>query len=366
MKLLGRPGRIAVEGGRVALSQPVVTLLVAGICAAVSLTTLATTGRSVGAERAVLARIDAPGTRLITVFDSGGDAGLDVTAIDRVRALNNVEWAVGIGPVDDVRPIGLSGADAVPARHVAGDSPDLQLSRVPTDTPLALVDAGGMAALGFTAAAGAVENSSGEQTPVAGVYSAGSTLSALSSGVLLLQGSWRGPLRSMVVQVDRPEDVLAAADAVRSVLGAEKPESVRIDVAEDLILVRSAVQGELGGYSRAIVLQALLAGLALAAATIYAGINGRRRDFGRRRALGANRRQLIGVVIAQTLAGALPGSVFGAIAGSILAWRLAGSGSGWAFPVAVAILTVIAVILAALIPAVVAAWRDPVEALRVP
>lgn len=366
MSLVAPLARIAVEGGRVARSQPVVTLLVAGICAAVSLTTLATTGRSVGAERAVLARIDDAGTSLITVIDSGGDAGIDVTAIDRLQSLGNVEWAVGIGPVDDVRPIGLSGADAVPARHVAGGSPELELSRAPGDQPVALVDAAAMTALGYTAPAGAVQNAEGEQVPLAGVFSAGPTLATLRSGVLLVHSDWEGPLRSIVIQVDRPENVLSTADAVRSVLASANPESVRIDVAADLALVRSAVQGELGGYGRAIVLQALVAGLALAAATIYGGINGRRRDFGRRRALGASRRQLVGVVVAQTLTGALPGTILGAVVGSGVAWRLAGTWPGWAFPSAIAVLTLIAVSLAALIPAAAAALRDPVQALRVP
>lgn len=156
------------------------------------------------------------------------------------------------------------------------------------------------------------------------------------------------------------------AESIRSVLGALSPESVRVDVPADLALVRSAVQGELGGYGRAGVVQALAAGLALAAATIYGGINGRRRDFGRRRALGASRRQLIAVVLAQTLTAAVPGTLLGAVAGSLVARRLAGSWPGWTFPTAIGVLTILAVCLAAAVPAVTAAWRDPVRALRVP
>lgn len=162
-----------------ARSQPVVALLVAGICAAVSLTTLATTGRSVGAERAVLARIDDAGTSLLTVVDSGGDAGIDASAIGRVLSLASVDWAIGIGPVDDVRPIGLPGAAAVPARFVTGQSPDLDLSRSPQNGPVALVDEASQRALGYTAPAGAVENTSGERFPIGGVFTAGAALASL-------------------------------------------------------------------------------------------------------------------------------------------------------------------------------------------
>lgn len=349
-----------------ARSQPVVALLVAGICAAVLLTTLATTGRSVGAERAVLARIDDAGTSLITVVDSGGDAGIDSGAIGRVLSLNSVDWAIGIGPVDDVRPIGLAGAAPVPARFVTGSSPDLGLSRSPTHAPVALVDAASQASLGYTAPAGAVQNTLGEQFPIGGVFGSGSALSSLRASVVIIQDGWAGPLRSIVVRVDAPENVLAVAGSIRSVLGAQNQDSVRVDVPVELALVRSAVQGELGGYGRAIVVQALGAGLALAAATIYGGINGRRRDFGRRRALGASRRQLIAVVTAQTLTAAVPGTLVGAVVGSLIARRLAGSWPGWPFPVAIAVLTLLAVSLAAVVPAVTAAWRDPVRALRVP
>lgn len=64
------------------------------------------------------------------------------------------------------------------------------------------------------------------------------------------------------------------------------------------------------------MLQALASGLGLMIAAVLAGVNARRRDFGRRRALGASRGHLFGLVIAQSLWSSLPGVTVGAFAAS--------------------------------------------------
>ncbi|MGI8723572.1 MAG: FtsX-like permease family protein [Geodermatophilaceae bacterium] len=57
--------------------------------------------------------------------------------------------------------------------------------------------------------------------------------------------------------------------------------------------------------------------------------------------LGANRPQLVGVVIAQNAFGSCPGTVLGAVVGAVLVYLLAGTWPGWAFPRAIAVLTVL-------------------------
>lgn len=339
-----------------------VTLISAGVVAI----TLATAGQVVSAERAVLASIDAGDISTIEVIDDEGGASLNASSVRRVGSLSSVDWAIGLGPLEDVRPAGLPGAEPVPSRRVVGTSPALALGLQGGSTPVALVGAASGSGLGLVDGAGAVELASGEQLPVVGPFSARDPLSSLDGDVLVVDPAWTGPVRRMFVQVGRPEDVVVTAAAVQQVLGTADGQSVRVEVAEDVARVRAAVRGELGGTGRATVLQTLGAGLALAALIIYAGLQARRKDFGRRRALGASRLQLTTIVLLQMQVAALPGVAVGAVGGWIAVVAIAGSGPGWQYPLAIAVLMLLTMAIAATVPAITAAWRDPVSALRVP
>lgn len=360
------PAALVAAAVRAALSQRVLSIAIALISAGVVATTLATAGRVVSAERAVLARIDDADVTTIQVVDDSGKAGLDAGTVSRLNSLSSVAWAVGLGPVQDVRPAGLPGAEPVPARYVVGSSPALRLDVDPALSPSAFVGSSSRRLLGLVDASGAVDVSDGTQLPVVGDFAASSPLSQLKDEVLLREPSWAGPVRRIVVQVAHPEDVLSTADVITNLLRGRAAQPATVEVAQDLAAVRAAVRGELGGAGRATVLQTLAAGLLLAILTIYAGLQGRRRDFGRRRALGATRGQLTAIVIAQVVVAAAPGALLGAVGGTAIVVALSGSGPGWQYPAAVAVLTISAMALAATVPAVAAAWRDPVSALRVP
>lgn len=356
-------GRLLLAAARSARSQPVLTAIVALIAAAVVAITLATAGRAVAAERAVLARFDALDITVVQVLDDTGEAGLDAADVGRVRRMTGVDWAIGIGPVVDVRLAGLRG-EPVPSRVVVGSS---DLLRV--DNPAAgqaYVASASRTALGLTAASGAVETADGNQIPVTGSFTATGPLTSISDSVVVVDDAYTGPIRRLYLDVADPENIVAIAAAVAHVVGDRDGNRPRVEVSDDVALIRSAVRGELGGVSRVVVLQALAAGLVLGAITIFAGVQARRRDFGRRRALGATRGQLAALVVLQMLLVAIPGAAVGAVVGAVAAHRLAETWPGWSYPLAVAVLTVVAVAVAALPPAVVAAYRDPVEAIRVP
>lgn len=99
---------------------------------------------------------------------------------------------------------------------------------------------------------------------------------------------------------------------------------------------------------------------------VFTGTIAGRRDFGRRRALGASQRQLTILVMLTTLWPALIGAVVGTALGTAYLGSLLGHFSDWRFPVSVGVLTVIALVLSSAPPAAVAATRDPLRVLRVP
>lgn len=355
---------LSAEGARVARSQPITSIVVALIGAGVVLATMATTGRTVSAERGVLDRIDDAGTRVVQVIDDRPEPVLAASALQVLGAINTVDWGVGLGSVEDIRLTGLPGAEPTPARAVIGSSPFLVLCAA-ADGVGALVGRGSQARLGLAAAAGAVLTADGREHPIIGTFEATGPLVDLENSILLV-GQEPMALRRVILQADTSADVASVVKVATGLLGEAEPGQVSVVVSDDLIRAQSVIRGELGGFGRAIVVQALGAGLVLMALAVLAGVNGRRRDFGRRRALGATRAQLVGVVVAQTACAALPGAVIGAVAGSSVVLVLADSWPGWAFPTAVSTLTVLAAAISAVAPAVVAAWRDPVLALRVP
>lgn len=359
----GGPLRVALAAGRGARSQPVLSVVIALIAAATVTVTLATAGRTVSTQRAVLARFDTLALTVLQVTDERGDAGLDAADVDRVRRLSGVDWALGIGPVHDVHTAGLAGTP-VPSRVVVGRSDLLQVAN-PADGQAYIAEPS-QAALALTTASGAVETVDGAQLPVVGWFTASGPLADLEDSVLVVDQSYDGPLRRLYLHATTADDLLNVAAAATHAVGDRDGVRPRVEVSADVAAIRAAVRGELGGAGRATVLQALAAGLVLGALTIFSGVQARRRDFGRRRALGATRAQLLGLVVTQVLAAAIPGCLFGAIIGSVVSRHLADNWPGIAYPAAVAVLGTLTLAAAALPPAIIAAHRDPVAAIRVP
>ena len=127
--------------------------------------------------------------------------------------------------------------------------------------------------------------------------------------------------------------------------------------------LQRAVGGDLGGYRRALLLVVQATGGFLVAVVVLAEVLLRRRDLGRRRALGASRPGLLLLVVARTAVAATPGVVVGSALGTLAAHAWA-QPPPLAFAAGTGLLTMFAAMLAATPPALLAAWRDPVAVLR--
>jgi putative ABC transport system permease protein len=126
------------------------------------------------------------------------------------------------------------------------------------------------------------------------------------------------------------------------------------------------VSDEISARDRLLVLALLGAAMVLACLVVFAGTIGSRRDFGRRRALGATRGQLTLLVMAAMFWPAL----LGAAAGVLARWAYLGSQLGHVadprIPTAVGVLVVLGLTAISALPAIHAATRDPLRVLRVP
>lgn len=102
------------------------------------------------------------------------------------------------------------------------------------------------------------------------------------------------------------------------------------------------------------------------AVLLYGLVMLRRKDFGRRRALGATRGLIVGLLLVQTGLLAVIGVGVGTAASLVV---LVASGDpllGVPFTSALSVLTLSTALVAAALPAVIASRREPIRELRVP
>lgn len=365
---MSRMGSMWAESLRVAWSQPVATVVTATIVAAVCGVIVSTTGQTVAIERDVLSRIDDAGTRTIVVEDMQGRGQLRPEVIDRLKAVSHVEWVVAFGLTTDVRPASLPGADGVPIRPVFGGlPPPVTTSGAALSPGIALAGIDALRDLGFGTAAGPVQPAAADtqELAVAGWFEATAPLTFLNRSLLTLPGPNESVMR-IVILADSARSVSDVKELARNLIDPVDPTSISITTSDTLITVRAAVQGTLGTFGRAIVGGVLLAGLVLTGLNVFGAVTARRRDFGRRRALGASRLDIVAMVLVQTVATGVGGALMGTAIGVLVVQRAVGTAPSPDFVAAVAILAVLVTAAAGLVPAVIAAFRDPVRVLRVP
>jgi putative ABC transport system permease protein len=141
---------------------------------------------------------------------------------------------------------------------------------------------------------------------------------------------------------------------------------VQVTSSTELEAALRSLAGRVGAFGREVTLASIAVGALFLSLIVFATLQGRRRDLGRRRALGASRGAIVGMAIAQTLVTAIPGAVIGGLAGAGALRAATGLLPSLGFMTGVAVLGSMASACAASVPAVIAAHRDPVAALRVP
>ena len=310
--------------------------------------------------------IDDAGTRTIVVIDPERRAGITPGAVERVAAISAVERVIGLGYATDAHN-SFIGAAATPVatRTYWGTLTGVTVNGRQPRRGEAIVGIDALGRLGLEIPVGTVDVD-GTQLAVVGSFDATDPLDDLDATILAPPRRSDEPVRSIHIVVDTPGDVTAVRAAVGMLLGVDDPTAVAFETSQTLAEVRAAVRGELGRYSRRLVLGALAAGLVFVSLVVYGSVTLRRQDFGRRRALGATRGTIVTLIAVQYLTVAGIGVAAGTVvaAGAVLRWT--GEPPDPAFTVSVAALTLLATLAATIVPALVAAYRDPVRVLRVP
>lgn len=343
------------------------TVVLALIAAAMTAATLLTAGRAAAAEAEVMRNLDEAGPRLVTITVADTSPGIAAATLDLLGAIRGVEWVLGLGPARDIRS-GATGARVnVAARDLINPLPGLvtvELGRVPREGE-AIIGAQTQRKLQLIEPSGTVDDDS-RFRPVVGRFTSSGAIADLERLVLI-----------------RPEEpathatlvYLLATDAglvegivaqVRAISGVFPDDALQVATSPDLIELNQVLSGQVGALSRQLALGAVAAGVLLVALTMTLALNTRRRDFGRRRALGSTRSALIAVTLLEAaipvIAGVAAGTALGLAA---VAWWM-GNLPPPGFVAASALLTTLSGLVAAVPPAAFAAWQDPVRILRVP
>ena len=353
--------RLGPESARIASTTRVVSGLVLILAIVVPALVLATAGRSVESQAAIIGRIDQSGTTVMTLVATGPTAVIPATAVDRIAALSGVAWVVGLGPVSDVRIRGTGGSPT-PARAYRAVRAPVRFGANPSGQG-AFVSEASAARVGV---AGAYSLLDPGATPIVGWFEADDPLGDLNSFVLIPSTDDNLILDRIIVAATDAGWVDAIAGNLASLAGLGTSTAVTVERSQSLLDARGAVADEVARRDRESVLVILAAATALACVVVFTGTIAGRRDFGRRRALGASQRQLTILVMLTTLWPSLIGAVVGTALGSVYLGSLLGHSPDWRFPVSVGVLTVIALVLSSAPPAAVAATRDPLRVLRVP
>ncbi|UFS60502.1 FtsX-like permease family protein [Subtercola endophyticus] len=396
------------------VTSAVAVTIVAVLCAVVVLTT----GRAVGAQNAIVSSIDNEGTRLIVVR-APESSGLDTSVLGRLAEATQISSVTAFGPADDVRNARVDGGTRVALRRQYSVPPasasELANASAPTlgmapttasaasavsvasaeadgtpvggapfgpnrtgavgatppapSAPRAVASPAAARALGLADGVGSVESvASSAEYVVDRATALPDELAVLDPVVVVpavADPEHPQPVSVLVVVAATSAQVTAVTALVESVLAVVDRSKVTVTTSEQLAALSASVQSQLGDFSRSLTLLVFGVGSVLVAAVVYALVLLRRRDFGRRRALGASRSLIVALLLTQVALLGSIGAVTGCTAADLLLALTGDPPPTATFTFAVALLAVLTAVVASVVPAVVASTRDPLRELRV-
>lgn len=358
--------REALAVGR---SQPVATLLTLVVVAGMVASVLLTTGRTVGSEQSVLSSIDSAGTRAV-VLRAEPDAGLTTEVLARLEHVEGISWMGAFGPAVDVVNSRIEGGNPVASRALWTAAPEVL--GLPTQSPIpnrgAWASEEALDRLGMPNPAGGLSSSAGGDFAVMGTLETPDYLRFLEPLIVVPHQLSDGvqPVTILVVIAASPDLVAPIAEVVLSIAGASDPTKISLTTSEGLAQLRDLIEDQLGTYGRGLILIVFGVSALLVGVILYGLVILRRKDFGRRRALGASQKLIVALLLTQVATTAVIGVIGGSLVAVLALVAIGDPLPGLGFVLGVNVLAVAVATAAALLPALLAARREPIEELRVP
>lgn len=360
------------ESWRNALANPVASvvtiLLIAGMCIAV----LLTSGRAAGAQQAVLGTLDEAGTRTIQMTtDRAGSIPADI--IQKLKDIDGIDWALALGPAQDVTNAAIPGGTRQSLSHgwaTNWSAYGLHLS--PTSPEAGIASKGVLQELGLADNLGTVETASGERYSISGPAELPREGSAALPDILIPHHvaaestDDAKDVESLVIVVKSTAAVQPVAALLTGFIAPSDSSSVHVQTSHRLVELRAVVDDQLVVFGRVLTMGILAIASALVGIVTFGLILLRRKEFGRRRALGASRKTVISLVLIEAAIVAAVGALLGEVSAGSLLLILGDPMPPAEFMAGIAILAISAGVIASFLPAIFAARREPIVELRVP
>lgn len=343
-------------------AQRLRTLLIVSTLFAVAVLMVVVDRETAAARDDLADLLDSPDTTLIRfrAYQSSLDISPEVAAV--VARLDTVQNAFLLSPPQTVTNsqlparTGLLRFVASPSTDILADSHDCDHARA---TPRSA------ATLGLVHDTGAVDIAGGT-IAVTGPARLPPGLDFLSGSVLLGHCDRFVPLQELVVQVDKPEQVAATQQAVLTLFTATERANLDVESAQDRIDLATEVAVTARASRDRLAVTTALGATILVALLFSAVVVGRRRDYGRRRALGATRQFIWTLVLVQAIATTALAVALAIVATVTLAIATSNPTPNITYLAATAVLLTCGAGIGSLIPALIAATGDPIQELRVP
>lgn len=355
------------ESAQSALAHRGTALMLALVTFAVTAVTFLTVGRTAALEAEIASNVDAAGPRLIEVTVIEPAPGLTPDALERMNNVTGVEWILALGPASDVRSTALGDRANVAARTILGELPPLvsvEVGREPRPGE-AIIGRNTQNKLQLLEPTGALLDRDAIRVIVGRFTSAGA-VADLDRLVLTRSHPTEEPLATLLYALAEDAAYVPQIGEQLVALSGVPRENLAIESSPELIELGNVLNGTLGALSRQLALGAILVGMLLTALTTTLALNSRRRDFGRRRALGATRSGLVAITALEVSLPVFAGATAGTLVSLTVVYGTTGALPPMLTVASALTLIVLTGVTAAIPPAAIAATQDPLRILRVP
>lgn len=359
------------------VSQRVTSVVIMMIVSVSVVLVLGTAGLAAATQSSVLATVDQVGTRSIAVYSKNPERGLPVHVLEFAQQLDIVQSAVGFSETVDVMNAAFDGGKRVALRLVYGqlarklvenfeaEGGDFR-SRPSSGDVQAFATDDALELLGLPPQGGGARVvNEGADVTVLGSVHLPEYLKGLSPTLLAPVESTKS-LAVIYVSTYSPEQVALASSVLRSQLSELNAEDYSIETSQAYVNLRSAIDGKLTQSTHMLVVSVLSIASLATMLVVWAVVLLRRRDLGRRRALGASQLMIIALMMGQVFILTLMGSVLGTVCAYVGIVALSQPVPPLNFALQVARVLACMCTLLSILPAGWAASRDPLSELRVP
>lgn len=344
------------------------SLLYAAVAVVVVAVMVTLMGQAAAQRGAVEEMFESPGYRTVTLTSTGDAPELTWDMAQAMDSFTAVESAWVSSAAFDVHNPALAGeGQRAAAREIAADWDELPIAlvsgRLPTAGGEAVLEVTVAERLGIDATGGVVERGSGRQWAVVGFFE--SAHERAPTSVLVpadVDSSQPHAATFTVASVARIDEVTSlVASAVGSGAG-----SLAVDRSDEVAMLQEVVTGSVSEYGVVIVATAMGSSLLTVLFLSLLTVHSRRQEFGRRRALGMTRADLVVLIAGQGLVVTLPAALLGAGIGTLIAAVAYQAVPSWVVLGTVVTLQCCVALVAQLPSAVSAGLRDPVRVIRSP